>query len=446
MGRSDLVRQDADAGRPAKAPPPTRVRYRVLGAACLLALISYVYRLGFAALGTDLKHDFELGDREWGYLSAAFLVAYGAFEVPWGVLGDRFGGRPVLTLVALTSACLTGAVALAVVLPAGWGVPLAFLLVVRFLFGLFQAGLFPTVSRVMADWMPVAERGTAQGLVWMTSRLGGFLAYFVVAALVTALGGWPAALAALTGLGLLWAAGFWPWFRNRPEDMPQVNAAERDRILAGRRAPAAGAHRIPWGALLRSRSVWALCLMYGCLGFSGNFFVTFLKTYLQDHRHVPPGQANWLSSLPLACGLLACFAGGYVSDAIIRRIGNRRWGRRLTGAIGQVGAGVAFLATVWVQDTLALGVLLCLTFFCNDLAMGPAWAACADIGERYAGTIGGKMNMVGNLAGAAEILLTGYLFQAGHPALVFVVLACVYWVGALCWLGVDVTRPVVVTE
>jgi sugar phosphate permease len=442
MGHTDLVRPEPAAAAPQGLGRPTRVRYQVLAAACLLALISYVYRLGFAAIGPDLKHQFGFGDQEFGYLLAAFLLAYGGFEVPWGILGDRFGGRHVLTVVAVTSALLTGAVALAAGLPAGWLGSLGFLVVLRFLFGLFQAGLFPPLSRTMADWMPVAERGTAQGVIWMTSRLGGFLAYFLVAALIARLGGWPAAMAALTVLGLLWAAGFWPWFRNRPGDMRSVNDAERAVILGGR-AAATTTRRIPWRALLRSRSVWALCFMYGCMGFAGNFIVGFLPTYLRDHRHLPPEQVTWLSSLPLFCGIAGCGLGGLISDAIIRRTGNRRWGRRLTGIVGFTGAGAAFLSTIWVQHPVVLGALLCLTFFCNDLGMGPAWAACADIGERFAGTLGGKMNMIGNLAGAVEYLLVGYLFQTGHATVVFVILACGWWLGVLCWLGVDVTRPVV---
>ena len=72
---------------------------------------------------------------------------------------------------------------------------------------------------------------------------------------------------------------------------------------------------------------------------------------------------------------------------------------------------------------------------------GPAWAACADIGERYAGTLGGAMNMIGNLAGAVGASLAGNLFQAGHPQLVFIIFASSFWLASLCWLMVDVTKP-----
>ena len=438
MGHKELLRPDA--GGPVRL---TRVRYRVLAFACTLALIAYVYRLVFANLGPDLKKDLHLQDQDLGYLLAAFLVSYGAFEVPWGVLGDRFGVRHVLAVVSVTSAFLTGAVALAAVLPGGWAVRFGFLLGLRFVFGLCQAGLFPALSRAMADWMPVSERGTAQGLIWMTSRLGGALAPLLLVPLAFHLGGWPQALVALTALGLVWAVAFWPWFRNRPQDRSPVNAAELAQIAGGRAAPAAGPARIPWLALLRSRSVWFLCLLYGCSGFAGNFFVTFLPTYLRDHRHLSADQTKWLSSLPLACGVVACGLGGLISDTLIRRTGNRRWARRLPGAVGLAGAGVAVLSTVWVRDPTLLGVLLCLTFFGNDLTMGPAWAACADIGERCAGTLGGKMNMVGNLVGGtAGILVTGYLLQRHQLVAIFVVYACSFCLGSLCWLGVDVTRPV----
>ena len=206
-------------------------------------------------------------------------------------------------------------------------------------------------------------------------------------------------------------------------------------------APPTG-HAIPWGRMLRSRSVWALCLMYGFGGFAANFFVTLLPTYLSDYRHLDKDQIKWLSSLPLACGIVGCLLGGVVSDLIVRTTGNRRWGRVLTGVVGASCAGVAVVSTVWVEDVTLLAVLLCTTFFCNDLAMGPAWAAVADIGERHAGTLGGKMNMVGNVGGAVAMLITGYLFKAGRPELVFAVYACSFGLASLCWLFVDVTRPV----
>ena len=138
--------------------------------------------------------------------------------------------------------------------------------------------------------------------------------------------------------------------------------------------------------------------MYGFLGFSGNFYLTLLPTYLKNHRHLDSQTASWLTSLPFAFGVAACFLGGWFSDAVIRRWG-KRWGRRIVGATGLTLAGLAIVAVPWVEGVVPLGFLLVLTFFGNDLAMAPAWAAAADIGERYTGVLSGAMNMIGQLHG-----------------------------------------------
>ena len=91
-------------------------------------------------------------------------------------------------------------------------------------------------------------------------------------------------------------------------------------------------------------------------------------------------------------------------------------------------------------------MLLSATFFGNDLAMGPAWAACADIGEQYAGTLGGTMNMIGSLTGALGAVIIGYLLQHDQPVLLFMILSGVYGFGAVFWMGVDVTRSLSALE
>ncbi len=388
---------------------PSRIRYQVLLAACSVAVISYIHRVGFATASTALKDDLCLSSKDLGYLMTAFLLAYGGFEVPGGMLGDRFGVRHVLAILVLGWSLLTGGITLVLLLPAVWGLRFAVLWGLRFGFGMFQAGGFPSLSRMMTDWMPMRERASAQGLVWMSSRLGGASVPLLLGALFDWYGTWPTPLWLLAGLGFFWCALFWPWFRSRPEQMEQVNPAERELIAAGR-TRSGGHEHVPWTVLFRSRSVWGLCGMYGFGAFSATFFITMLPDYLQNHRGLSAHQTQWLTSLPLACGIVGCVAGGYLSDWLLRRH-SRKWGRRLNGAVGLVLAGLAALSTLWVQDWRLLAVLLCVTFFCNDMNMGPAWAACADIGDRYAGTLGGAMNMTGNLSAALMTSVAGLLLS-----------------------------------
>src|SRR5437660_382361 len=128
--------------QPSSSQRPTWVRYQVLAAGCLLAVLTYIQRLGFSRALPEIKRDIGLNDEHIGYLTAAFLIAYGGFQVFGGLAGDRLGARHLLTILVLGWSLLTGAVALTTSLPAVLALQFGFLLVVRFLFGMLQAGGF----------------------------------------------------------------------------------------------------------------------------------------------------------------------------------------------------------------------------------------------------------------------------------------------------------------
>ncbi|RUL83959.1 MFS transporter [Tautonia sociabilis] len=421
---------------------PTRVRFLVLFSACSLAVVTYIHRVGFATASTPMREEFGLDQRQLGLLMAAFMVAYGLAEVPWGMVGDRKGVRNSLAVIILGGSLATAALAAVAWIPGTIAGAFAILFALRFLFGAFQAGTFPSITRMLADWMPTTERGGAQGLLWMSSRIGGTVAPLLLVPLFGMFGSWETPLVLVAGLGAVWCVLFWPWFRNRPEEKASVNQAELERIAAGRREQPTGHGAVPWGSMATSGSVWALCLMYGALGYSGNFFITLLPDYLSTHRGFSPGTIQWMTSLPFAVGVGSCLLGGTLSDLIIRVSGSRRWGRRVVGAVGMAIAGVAILATLRVEGVWALGGLLCLTYFGNDLAMGPAWAAAADKGERHAGTLGGLMNMTASLTAALAAVVTGHLLESNDVTLPFYLFAASYVFGALCWLRVDVTHTI----
>jgi sugar phosphate permease len=423
---------------------PTRVRHIVLATACALAVVTYILRVGFSSVSPNLKTALSLSSTDLGYVMAAFMVAYGVFEMPWGIVGDRVGVRKTLVLVALGGSLATLAIAVLDHLPRRFSIPLFVLLALRFLFGAFQAGTFPGVSRMLADWMPTTERGVAQGWIWTSSRVGGALAPLILIPLSERTPVWSAPLVIASVFGFVWCAAFWPWFRNRPEDSALVNRAELKIITSSRaRKPPVAHAGVPWAKLLRSRSAWALCLMYGFLGYSGNFFLTMLPDYLTK-RGLPSTTLKWLQSLPFACGIVACLFGGWLSDQIVAgRLGRPRWGRRVVGACGQSLAALAFLASLWVDDHFALGVLLCLTFFGNDLSMAPAWAAATDIGEQHAGALSGAMNMLSSFFAGVGAMAAGALFDAGLPSIPIYINAAAYAMGALCWVMVDTNQKLV---
>src|SRR5438874_5508358 len=150
---------------PPAAEAPTRVRYGVLGFVCSLSMITYVDRVCFGAAGPAMVK--ALGLDSVADLKAsitAFALAYAAFEIPTGWLGDVFGPRATLIRIVLWWSLFTALTALAgLILPGGWVVGIGALVVIRFLFGIGEAGAFPNITRALHNWLALTERGTAQG-------------------------------------------------------------------------------------------------------------------------------------------------------------------------------------------------------------------------------------------------------------------------------------------
>ncbi len=396
----------------------------VMASASLLAIVVYIHRLGFAVAAGDPDGPFHLSDRELGDLMSAFLLGYGLLEMPWGILADRLGVAKVLAPVVIGGSLLTALPAALALSPrTAWA--FRALLVCRFLFGAFQAGTFPSITRLTADWIAPESRGRAQGFVWTASRLGGAIAPFVMAQLVWMCGDSRLPLVLIALLGVAWTTWFLRWY------------GRHARNHGGGQTPRPGASRewSDWIALARNPGAIALCVSYGCLGFSGNFFVTLLPGYLAKQRGLETSATAVLTALPFAFGMAACLAGGMLSDRLVRRSGHSS-SRRAVGFAGMALAGSAIALVPWCSSTPALAFLLTLAFAGNDLAMAPAWAAAADIDERKAGALSGAMNMASSVLASFQTRTVGRMFSAGDLSTPFILLATGYLLGALAWFAV----------
>ena len=150
---------------------PTRVRYGVLGFACALSMITYLDRVCIASAVTPMMDALGLqsaAQLDWAF--AAFAFAYALFEIPSGWLGDMYGPRRTLIRIVLWWSVFTALTGMTGLIGG-----LTFLIVIRFLFGMGEAGAYPNITRALHNWFPFTERGFAQGAVWMAGRLMGGL-------------------------------------------------------------------------------------------------------------------------------------------------------------------------------------------------------------------------------------------------------------------------------
>jgi MFS transporter, ACS family, glucarate transporter len=479
--------------RAVSSPPalqrPTRVRYGVLGFACALSMITYLDRVCFATVAPYIGQEFDLSKQQMGWLFTAFALAYAFFEVPSGWMGDVFGPRRTLIRIVLWWSLFTALTGLVSPYPSWPWFAFTAMFLVRFLFGMGEAGAYPNIARAFHNWFPFDERGFAQGTVWMAGRFAGGMSSFAVLALmihtVTPQGQavvlWRHAFWIFGGIGVVWCVVFWWWFRDRPDQHPDVNTAElalirgRQQAVQTPKEPAtpelpAGkeldpftaeeemlAHEgethanVPWGRLLTSTNLWSLCLMYFCASYGWYFNITWLPKYLGTKYGVTQETHGFwtmslLSGAPLLLGSLACLVGGLLTDAFIRRTGDRKWGRRLFGALGHGACAACYFLSLAASSPWLFVLAIALAAFWNDLTMGSAWASCLDIGGRYSGMVSGCMNTVGNLGGAVAGIATGLVLDCFEPhgwTINFILFGAVYVVATLLWLRFDATKSLV---
>ena len=401
-------------------------RGRVLAFAFFLAVVTYLDRICISAAAPAIMDDLHLDMLQMSVVFSAFTLAYSLFEVPSGWLGDVKGPRSVLTRIVLwwsAFTMLTGAAA-------GY----QSLKIIRFLFGAGEAGAFPNVARSFSRWFPARERGRANGVLFLGSRFGGMLSA-PIALLLIARWGWRASFVAFGTLGAVWAAAWWTWYRDRPEDHAAMTAEELSWIQQD--GPPPPNRATPWRALLSGRNLYAICAMYFAFGYGLYFYFTWLPTYLIKELGFSQFSGGLFAALPFLLAGLADLGGGMLTDRLSRDYG-LRVGRCYLGA-ASFACGAAFLlASTLTAAPVAKAVLIACALASADVALGACWAVPIDIAPNHAGVITGCMNTLGNLGGLVGPLVVGYAVQElGSWTLPFYVTAGVYGFGAMMWLVID---------
>jgi MFS transporter, ACS family, glucarate transporter len=212
---------------------------------------TYMDRACIASAVDVMKRDLSLTAEMMGLVLGIFAVGYALFQVPSGWFADRLGPRKALTIVVAVWSVFTALTGLA---------RNAFqLLVLRFLFGVGEAGAFPGAAAAFFRWLPVNERGLGSRISFSGSRLGAAFSLFLMPWLIYQIGWrWTFALNGL--VGLVWAVVWLVWFRDNPQDNSRVSQAELDYIQQGRDGGSNTGVRASFAAIFTSRTCrWRWC-------------------------------------------------------------------------------------------------------------------------------------------------------------------------------------------
>ncbi len=409
-----------------------KVRHQVLLLLVLLSIITYLDRVCMNIVSKYVKADLHLDNEQLGYVLGAFSLAYALFEIPTGALGDRIGPRRVLTRVVVWWSGFT--------MLTGTAFNFVFLLIVRFLFGIGEAGAYPNASIAIAHWFPKAELGRAQSAIWAAGRLGGALTPLIVVPLVHVVG-WQTTFGVLGLIGMVWAIVWYMWYRDEPSQKATVEPEEQAFIEA-ERVVRPGVHTLSWAAIRANRNLWALMAMCHLFFYGSYFFTNWSATYFQEGRGMSEDQSKNFISLSYFLGAIGCLTGGFVSDLLTKRFGLKT-GRRGVAFVGLGLSAVCFLSAGLTPDNQLSGYLLAICVLTKDLALPVAFAVCVDIGKQHAGVVVGSMNFAGQLGGLFITLLFGTIVQhtGNYNYPLFLIAGCLL-VSAALWLVIDPTKPI----
>jgi sugar phosphate permease len=417
-------------------------RWYILGLICLMYLITYLDRVNISTAAPVISKEFGFDKITMGIIFSAFVWAYALFQVPGGWLSDRFGARNVLTGIVAYWSVMTAATAAA-------SGAMSFV-VVRFLFGMGEAGAFPGATRAMQLWYPREERGLVQGLTHSASRLGAAIAPPLVVLIITTLS-WRWVFYLSGAIGFVWAILWYLAYRNLPEEHGMVNRAELARIRGvGENGEINEAQierqaaNVPWGTLIRSPNMWAIMCAYFTYIYCLYIFLTWLPSYLVDARHFTLLKVGIFASLPLFAGVIGDTVGGLATDWLLKKTGNTKLARRSVAIVGLLGCAVFIVPAALTEDAYVAVYCLTAAMFFLECTIGPAWSVPMDTGGKYSGTVSGMMNMAGNFGGAMSPLVFGVLAQYGNWQAPFVIAAVLLVIGAAIWgFWLDPDRSVV---
>jgi MFS family permease len=422
------------ATKPHTRQAPTTVRYKVVGFALLLAMITYLDRVCISVLAPSIMQDLSLSQIQMSWVFFAFALSYAIFEIPTAWWADRIGSRAVLTRIVVWWSAFTLLTAAAYNYVA--------MLVIRFLFGAGEAGAWPNAARVFSRWIPAGERGKVQGIFFAAAHLSGGLTPILVAWLATSLS-WRSIFLLFGAVGFVWAFAWHRWFRDEPRDHIAVSRAEVELIERERGLPPSHhGGQGAWKALTSRPSTFLLCLMYFSNSYGFYFLITWLPTYLAKVRGFSSAELSLFAGLPLLLSVIADLSGGWTTDRMTRSLGVRL-GRCVIGCAAYAVAGIAMMSGAAAQDPRFAAVLIALASASSMFTLAPSWASCIDIGRKHASLLSAAMNTSGQVGALLSPIILAYVVAwSDNWAIPLYIMAGLYFMASLCWVFIRPDHPV----
>jgi len=411
---------------------------RIIPVALVMYTISYVDRTNIAlALEpkiSSMMRDLLMDDRMKGQAAGIFFLGYVLLQIPGGYLAGRWSPRRLISLfLGFWGICAVGC-----------GLVSSFreFAVMRFLLGMAESGVYPTMLVLLANWFPRSERARANAC-WNLCQPLAVAASAPVTGWLLGSYGWQRMLMAEGALPFLWLPVWLYFIRDHPRDAKWISRAERDFLettLQREARELEPANKISLGRVFLQPAVFvmlAVCFLYNFASYGCN---TFLTEGLKGGGHNFSG---------LETGLL--FAVPYVVTAFVMVLlswhSDRMAERRGHAAFIYAVSGASLIASVLLKEhSFWLSyAFLCLAIPGPFAGLAPFFAIPTETMPRAtAGAVIGLVNALGNVGGYLGPTVVGILKSRTNGITIpFGVLGgALLAAAALCFLLPKAVKPI----
>ncbi|KMV36018.1 MFS transporter [Franconibacter pulveris 601] len=395
---------------------PTRTRFSVLTLLFVVTAINYMDRANLSVAGSHIQGEFALSATQLGLLFSMFTWFYAMSQIPVGYLLDRIGSRWLYGSAIVLWSVFTLLMGLAshhffTTATASF----MMLLACRALVGIAEAPSFPSNTKIIATWFPDHERARATA-TYSSAQYIGLALLTPALSFIVSRWGWEMSfyISGLVGIvfGIYWLIAY-----RDPQHSKRVNQAELTLIRQGGGYGSASQgtdNRVDWPSvryILRQRTTWGLFIAQFAASSTLYFFLTWFIVYLEKGLHLSIDKAGIGAMFPYLMAMAGVLCGGTLSDLLLKRGRSRTFARKLPVMTGMLLTCSIALVNFFQESPAIAIAILSVAFFANAFS-NLGWVVCSDVIPRHLiGTIGGFLNIFGNLSGIASPIIIGVILQ-----------------------------------
>ncbi len=371
--------------------------YRLLPVAFVTYSLAYLDRanFGFAAAG-EMAKDLHITAATSSLLGSLFFLGYFFFQIP----GAHYAANKSAKKLIFWSLILWGALAAATGLVSN----ITLLLVIRFMLGVVESAVMPSMIILLSRWFTKAERSRANTFLILGNPVT-ILWMSIVSGYLVNTAGWRW-MFIWEGLpAIIWAFFWWRLVSDKPANAAWLTPKEIQSIEAVLKNEQQLIKPVKnYAAAFKSKVVVLMCLQYALWSIGVYGFVIWLPSIIKAAPHMSIIRTGWLSSLPYAFAIIGMITASYFSD----KSGNRKifvWPFLLVASLAFYGSYLTGADNFWLSFAL-----LALAGMAMYAPYGPFFAILTEIlpANVTAGAIA-LINSFGALGSFAGSYLVGYL-------------------------------------